>query len=591
MVAGCWGVNAQGGQFQFGALSAPDPGTGMQRCTVTWALHEATIATINAYISYSTSPICIDIAATKASVPAELSTYTNVTSTGISLIKVSNSPLNIAPIYPNFIVIYISGEPSESVIFSGGGFLTNPNNTSFSIGSTNPTYQFPSGYGITGVAQKLGGSACNGGSNNWIPDVQFSINRVLAPGEPACYAGPAMPASTTPVDPFYAFENLPPMFSYSLAAAKNTGCDCGPLGPINNVDKNLVRSYILGLATPTLLEGHTGDYDANGALNAYDMTFITKCNLGEPSMPSVWRFAAVSSISNFSNPLIQSVNPLPPLLPNTLTVSSLSGNSTVDFVGIKRGDVDQSCTTCGGALTGGGLEERGERKRVYKGVSVEGKSMEAGEELLIPVVATDDLTGLAIFGMELASSNKIRLMEAKDVIQTDEYSDYRIREENDGQVLHYDWFTMTNGGKKIAQGDVLFYVRVQSLDKVMNLKDELFLLPFSPNNMLFYDNGQSEADWRLTEPDKKTYDRLSAVITGGNLLMGATAQVEIYVPQSGLYQIVVSDMSGNVASTRAFDAAEKGWIKKEVSIPDHAGVYQMTISSASERHTLRLVRY
>lgn len=583
-----------GGQFLFSALTSPDPSTGMQRCTVSWTPHEATIVTINANISFSAYPICIDIPATEESVPDELSDFINVTSTEINIKKASNTPLNILPNYPIFMVIYISGEPSESVTFTGSGFLTNTNNVSFPILPSPQTRTFAPGFSIFGITQKLGGTPCNGGSNNGIPGVQLTISRVNTPGEPSCYAGPTMPANTVPFVNDYSFDNLPANFTYKVAAAKFSGCDCGPNGPITVADYKLARNYVVGVEGPLpLLWAHAGDYSGNGILDATDLVLITKCHLGEPQplQPSLWHFAAIDNASNFANPILQFVNPLPPLPPPSLDVPNLAGNSRVDFIGIKRGDVDHSCSLCGGNLTGGSSEARNEEKKTFRRISIPATSLEPGEEALIPVLATDDLNGLAVLGMEWTSGNKIEFIEVQDMLQADEYSAYRVRNENNRQMLNYDWFTMTNGGKKVGKGDALFYMRIKALDKIQDLRDELLLFSFSPNNTLYYDNGLSEAHWQLSKTDRESAEHLSAYLIGGNQLNTSTAQVEVYLPQSGPYQIVVSDMSGNIANAQSFDAQEKGKVLKEVNIPDNAGIYQVTISTSSERHMIRLIKY
>lgn len=592
MMAGSLGVKAQGGNILFSNLTTPDPVTGMQRCTVSWNGHASIINRMNISFSFSgTFPICIDVPATLASIPAVLVPFASVTSSSVSIVNFS-TVVNISSVNTP-VVIHFRGEPAGALTLGllFGTIRRDPDDDVFLVTHSSNTVTFAPGFNIFGVAQKFEGTSCSGGSNNSIPGVTFIIDRVAA-GGPSCFPGGiSLPTNTTPPTDFYSFDNLPANYTYNLTAAKSSGCDCGPNGPITLLDYKLARNYILGLEELSLLQAHAGDYDANGILNTIDLVLITKCHLGEPSQPSVWRFAAIDNANSFSNPSLFFVNPLPALLPPSLNVSNLTSNSRVDFIGIKRGDVDQSCSFCGGNLTGGTSEERNGEKKVFKGIVIPDISLEPGEEVLIPITAADDLTGLAVLGMEWLIGAQIELLEVKYALEG-EYSNYRTRKEDQQKVLHYNWFTMTNGGEDVAAGDALLYVRIKALSKVTSLKNVLTLLPFSPNNIAFDNNGQSQVQWRLSELDKEgNVGELFVRILGANQMPGTTAQVEIYLPESGSLQIVVSDMTGRIISNQPFEALEKGWLLRKIDVPDNAGIYQLTVLSPFGQQTVRLVKY
>jgi hypothetical protein len=585
MMAGSLGVSAQGGgTFSFSSLSSPNTTTGMQRCTVSWSPHAAPINAINVSFSFSISPICVDIAATKATIPAVLAPFANVTNTGITISKFGSTAIGIASTYSNFLVIHFRGEPTAAVTLSGSGFIRNTLDQVLPVAFTANTVTFASGFSISGLAKKLGGTPCSNGMNNRITGVTFTISQV---GGASCFPG-FLPLSTSPAET-YSFTNLPMSFTYNMTAAKTAGCECGLDGPVNNDDVNDARSYILGLAVPTLLEGHTADYNANGAVTSLDLFLMSQCYQGIPSVPSVWRFAAIDIAGTFSNPLIPGVNPLPALLPGSLNVPNLLSNKTVDFIGIKRGDVDQSCTECGTSLMSGELETRSKTEVSYTELSLSDISLEQGEEMLVPVVATEDLKGLSVLSMEWLSSNQIELLDVQDVL-TGEYSNFTTRQQGRQNVLHYTWFTMKDGGEDIASGEVLLYIRIKALAKVTSLHEALGLLPFSTHNKVFYNNGQSQAQWRLAEPDRDK-EQLSVRVLGANQLTGTTAQVEIYLPRSGAFHLVVSDMAGRVISTRFLDSLEKGWLLREIDVPDNAGIYQLTVLSPFGQQAVRLVKY
>ncbi len=585
MMAGSLGVKAQGGNITFSNLSSPNTTTGMQRCTVSWSTHATPINAINITFSFNISPICVDIAATQATIPAVLAPFANVTNTGITISTFGSTPINIASSFSNFFVIHFRGEPTAALTLSGTGFIRrSPDNTIFTVTNTVKTVTFASGFSISGLAKKLGGTPCSNGMNNRITGVTFTINQV---GGASCFPG-SLPLSTLPAET-YSFTNLPMSFTYNMTAAKMAGCECGLEGPINNDDVNFARSYILGLAIPTLLQGHTADYNASGAVSALDLVLMSQCYQGIPSVPSVWRFAAIEIAGTFSNPLIPGVNPLPALLPGSLNVPNLLSNKTVDFIGIKRGDVDQNCTECGSSLTGGVLETRSKAAVSYAGLSLSDISLEQGEEMLVPVVATENLKGISVLGMEMLIGNQIELLDVQDAL-TGEYSNFITRQQGRQNVLHYTWFTMKDGGEDVASGEVLLYIRIKALAKVTSLHEVLGLLPFSTNSKVFYNNGQSQAQWRLAELDRDK-EQLSVRILGSNQLTGTTAQVEIYLPNSGALQLVLSDMAGKVISTRFLEPLEKGWLLREIDVPDNAGIYQLTVLSPFGQQTVRLVKY
>lgn len=283
-------------------------------------------------------------------------------------------------------------------------------------------------------------------------------------------------------------------------------------------------------------------------------------------------------------------NPLPALLPPTLDVSNLTGNTRVDFVGIKRGDVDQSCSFCGGNLTSGASEERNGNIKEFKGIAIPDRSLEEGEEALIAITAVDELAGLAVASMEWLMGDQIELLEVKFALEG-EFSNYRVRRQEGREILHYNWFTMTNGGQDIAAGESLLYLHVKALKKVVAIKDVLSLLPFSQNNTLFYENGIIGAKWHITEPPISSDGRFAVRVLGGNLISGSTAQVEIYLPRAGSLQFVLSDMSGRILSARFLESMEKGWLLHDLALPDNAGIYQLNVMSPSGGQTVRLVKY
>lgn len=291
MVYGGVNLNAQGGNILFSNITPPDPTTGMQRCTVTWNGHAPVVNQMNLTFSLNgTLPICIDVAATQASIPAALLPYAHITTGSVSFIDIS-AVVNISSVTTP-VIIFFRGEPASTMTLglSIGVIRRDPDNTIYSVIYTSKQVTFASGFNIFGVAQKFEGTSCDGGSNNGIPGVTFTIDGM---GSPSCFpGGTTLPASTTPPADYYSFDNLPANYDYSMTAAKSSGCDCGPNGPVTILDYRKARGYIVGVNEEendlTLLEAHAGDYDGNGILNTIDLVLISKCHLGEPSSPSLW---------------------------------------------------------------------------------------------------------------------------------------------------------------------------------------------------------------------------------------------------------------------------------------------------------------
>ncbi len=139
---------------------------------------------------------------------------------------------------------------------------------------------------------------------------------------------------------------------YEHCLVKNTNVNCG----LNSIDLTLIRNIILGVTAcfPQAWQSIAADANDDQAITTGDINIINKWILGQaPSNPyRPWKFIKVSSgLFNQLNNALETCLESTPLVPTCWSVNSTATSSINDYVGIKVGDVNGSCTNCAGFQT------------------------------------------------------------------------------------------------------------------------------------------------------------------------------------------------------------------------------------------------
>jgi Secretion system C-terminal sorting domain/Dockerin type I domain len=139
------------------------------------------------------------------------------------------------------------------------------------------------------------------------------------------------------------FKDLPTSGIYILKPEKNTN----PLNGVSTLDLVLMSKHILGaqpLSSPCQLIA--ADVNKSGTVSTADIVELRKMILGIQSnftKNTAWRFVDKNFVFDAN------VNPLQVNLPESAQVKGLKGTESVDFIGIKIGDINGNAQTTGNA--------------------------------------------------------------------------------------------------------------------------------------------------------------------------------------------------------------------------------------------------
>jgi hypothetical protein len=603
-----WGQNS--GAISFGALSAPNPATGVQSCVVNWNgnFGVPTCKGINITISFSgVQPICIDQALTRASLSPAFTADLGIqpsnvsfTSSSVALVRVPGTPtFPLDPSYAPLITLFFRGVPGQNITL--GASLTTiviaPGQVDF-IGVTPSTVTMAPGFNIAGTVQKLGGTPCSGGINNGITGVQLTtaFNGLT----PACFPSTTpLPNVQTSSTGQYSVGTLPTHFNYSVTPFKNQGCNCGPEGPINSVDINLGRGFILGFSGLNLLQALIGDYNGNNQFTTFDLVLMSQCELGIPEgfQPPLgwarWNFipATLNSpvVAALLNPPTTSQLPVisPVFQPIQITTMLPPGGVfPASFIGYRRGDIDQSCTDCGSTPLAPPADDRFAKPEYFTHISA--LSLRAGEEIEIPVLV-DAIEGLSVFDFQLESdAQRVEVLSADNALDTDSHFNFSLADGERKSTLRCNWFTMEDGGLDLDKNSTLLTLRVRALSDIDDVSS-VFTAPFrSSMNQVFFRNGMQQGQLQFGTPQVESAFDLRML---GSNVIESEPQVEVYSEQAQTINLLLTDQAGRVLFQRSDIPVTAGWSTLTIPMPlPTAGIYNLTCRSNQAYKTVRMVK-
>ena len=578
------------GYLVFGPVSPPDLSSGMQRCTVKWENNGVNPARgLNITISLSGTEVCLDQKATKNSVQGFASPpYTiSATDNSVSIVRIPTTPaLSLATNYIPLVVLHFRAAPGTQVNIASTIAVVVTNEGAFRTitpGSTSTT-TFP-GFTVGGQVQKLGGTSCQGGANNGIPNTTL-VMQGQTNGQ--CFPGITY-ASTIAWDGSYTFTDEFSLYSnYILSPQKADGCECGEGSPVNNIDIDIARGWILGMTEPdNTFSCIRADYNGNKSVTAHDLHLMQECMLGLLE-GTEWRFVH-TNVPNM-NVLLTTPGLLrdwPAVTSTAPLVSYISGENKQEiFIGYRIGDVDQSCSLCGGPnFTGQGSGDR-ETKQVLR-TNIEPLSLGFGEVRSIPV-RLESANGIVVFDMELGyDPNLVEIVSVEPGLSGENVSNYRIKP----QSVLAAWTSMERNGVSTKGGsDVVCYVQVRARCPIGNIQQALWLAPFSKYNHVIWEESRNRGMFvaNTADTDKSFAIRLASANPSNAL----SFLLEACCASEKEAEIWITNSTGSIVYHQSGLSVQTGWNQFKVEQPDAvSGIYTIHIAQDGNRKSLKFVKY
>ena len=240
----------------------------------------------------------------------------------------------------------------------------------------------------------------------------------------------------------YAFASMPTGGSYQVVPSK----DGDDINGVSTLDIVMIQRHILGiqkLSSPYQLIA--ADANNSGKVSAADLTEVRKLVLGvNTSFPNntSWRF--VDAAYTFVDPTDPWLTPFG----ERYDIDQLTSDMTVDFIGVKIGDVNGSAK--------GKKFNNNVASRSSFSYSIEDKKVNRGDIIEVPVYATNRHTMYGMQGELEANGLIIRgLVSGKVAVTPEQYLISNI---------HTATISLASGlGTTLNSGEVLFAIEVEVL--------------------------------------------------------------------------------------------------------------------------------
>lgn len=345
------------------------------------------------------------------------------------------------------------------------------------------------------------------------------------------------------------FTNLPSTGTYQVIPEKKTQ----PLNGVTTFDLVLISKHILAvqpLTTP--YQYIAADVNRNGAITTADVVELRKMILAiqnDFSKNTSWRFVDKS----FQFP--KGVNPLSVAIPEKASLNGILPSQTINFVGVKVGDVNSNATTSRSAITS------------Y--FSTDEKSF-AKDEIFTTTFANHDALDGYQFTFEY-DKNNLELIDIQGnkegfgVIENGLLTVSQILTDNSDAS-----FSMTFKAKKNAR-----------LSESVHLTSNIL-------NPEAYDKAGNIQNAALTFNNKIT-PKFELYQNQPNPFHHAT-MISFSLPESGAAKLIITDVTGKVIKVIGGDYA-KGFNQIAVDKSDLGthGVFYYTLESANQTATKKMI--
>lgn len=576
-----------------------DPATGITRCTINWVLipnANTTVRAITVTISVAGAQVCVN-PATGAN-PSTISSAfpappfdQSFTPTGVTISRTGSGvpptftlPANTIP----FVVLSFRAAVNSSVTITAAGSIRNADNVQIGIGSASATTTMPSGGYLAGQIFKPnqpGVQACTGSSDLSIPGVKV-IKEALISG---CFPGTSYEEIVSPSG-HYGFANSLYSYAYRVTPSKqgNSNLACG----IEPSDINMVRLYIVGSATFNLLQVMAADFNQDDKITGTDVLNMERARIGDPNYPvdssfflpgyAAWRIVPNVSPTLPTQPLVGDLADVP----TSRTFTYLSGMPSIDFWGVKRGDLNGTCQSCGNGLVSDEAENRS--STTLRDAQVVDRQLYAGEEIVLPISAPA-LRQMGYFGMELFfDPEQVELIELVDSDLPREYSLHSIVPDQKAMVVRYSWLTLAPAGVDVPDQAPLFYVRLRAKRNLSSLQKAMWQQVGSQHNWLYVGESIDPMAFRLTF-QQSAAAMFSLTLAGANPV-STQLQVNLTLPDDTPLTLSLLDQNGLVVKriSRTVSAGPSSLLLTD--LPTLPGLYTVVAQTSFGQKCLRFVK-
>lgn len=450
--------------------------------------------------------------------------------------------------------IYFEGKPGECVEFEftpsyHGFFIQNQREWSntygicgSSVSAACASTEFCSeSFNISGNIESLGQN-CADGTNHGVPDVTVPITN-LTTGGTTC-------TDLTEANGDYDCD-VPGGFTYRITPWKQDNLDCG----LSSLDIGEIQDHLLGISCLTeSWQLIAADANSNGILNALDLVEIQKVIIGDPNTMKSWKFVPTTEYNLFPDPGASLSCQQPPAYNPYIQINNISQNEDFqDFVGIKTGDVNGTCTDCS------------EFRSSSPSILMTNKQNPSGAwEFAFTSLVSD----LGVFYLELTLPADASDLKVESLLAA-EYFQYSLI----GRTLKMSYFNLFPDGERVLVNQPLVSIFSESLlhhdnNVVLVSKGDLVsksrgaidiqLTWPTPNieaghSVTVYpnpsDNGKlyvdvNDFDWSNSE--FSLFDELGRVISTQSIVAGLRLEINVHALSTGMYMWRIRSVKGDI---------------------------------------------
>jgi hypothetical protein len=578
-------LRAQAGKLEF-MTPVNDPQTGLTCVDVKWFDIEKTqVIGVRIEINVTGLNVCVnELTVDQNSVHPDFLLYTSHTNNQVVIFRDSSAPFTIQTTYDPLIRVYFRASPGTNVEVSAGVCRIFPTPSDYLnvqiLNNVNDTVPGP--HRVGGIVRKTPGvtAECENGINAGISNVQVQY-RGLKTG---CFPYIPVHFPTNPhtiVTPNGQYSTwVPPHYQYTITPYKNSRCDCG----LDYGDVDFVRKIILGIVEePTLAQMIAADFNGSGFVSTFDMVNMIQCLNGTWNPPagwSSWRFIPII-VYNSNNPY-GGVNLN--LLPSSITTPLVTSNQlNHQFYGIKRGDIDGSCSDCDDQSVPI-QDPPGEIREVsYAILESEDVELNKNETRTIPVLFRQDISDVSVFNFSLGySPEKIEVIDIEPVGLTATH----FMPFSDDLGYNVIWVSPQAQGEAFKKDARLFNIIVRSKEDKLKASEVLWQGSHK-NDRLYHRDGQRNFRWKWAGSTPAKENQIYAL--GPNPTRDEF-NLTITVSKEEEAEILLYDIQGKLCKRYSFNLQEGYHQIKLTDLPTQSGMYVIQVTAGRCRFVGRIFK-
>ena len=387
------------------------------------------------------------------------------------------------------------------------------------------------GIDLGGTIESIPPMQCAGSTNHGIPDVLVNINNI---------ATNLLGCNTVTGSNGKYLCNVP-ILDYRIRPSKNGNLNCG----LSEVDLAMIQSHILNVTRmKEPWQRIAADVNNSGTISTADLFEIRKIILNLKPNPTVTSWAFVPTDYYFKS-----------LVPSTSTgVPSfnqyIDWNPAIDpslspfqgFIGVKKGDVNGSCTDCGGLAP----SEQSVDNSVVSAqeIIVEDVAMNANEMKYIRFKA-NKMDNNTVYALQLAYDESLL-----DILNFKElgFKDLEYSLDKEQNTLKMIGVSESSEGLSLDEGEAVFLVQVRAKQDISSLEKALWQTKEDIGNQYVTSDGSLG---KFSLSFEQNYNFRRVINTSANVPNPFKNETFIHfrLADESMVKVTVSDITGRVVSS------------------------------------------